>query len=144
MSLLTPRLQDYWASLVAQMINNLLVIQKNQGWIPELGRPRGEGNGPLQYPCLENSMDRGAWQATIPWGHKKLDMAEQLTHMHIQTGITTVKVSIQRLTHRGYKPQIVTVIKIFNFPDLVINLSVKFHMDTKCKSLLVMFNQLLL
>ena len=89
-------------------------------------------------------MDRGGWQATIPWGHKKLDMAEQLTHTHIQTGITMVKVSIQRLTHRGYKPQIVTVIKIFNFPDLVINLSVKFHMDTKCKSLLIMFNQLLL
>jgi len=33
--------------------------------IPELGRSPGEGNGyPLQYSCLENSMDRGAWQAT--------------------------------------------------------------------------------
>ena len=34
------------------------------GWgsIPGLGRSPGEGNGnPLQYPCLENSMDGGAW-----------------------------------------------------------------------------------
>ena len=34
--------------------------------IPGLGRPPGEGNGkPLQYFCLENSMDRGAWWATV-------------------------------------------------------------------------------
>jgi len=34
--------------------------------IPGLGRPAGGGNGnPLQYSCLENSMDRGAWQATV-------------------------------------------------------------------------------
>ena len=32
------------------------------GSIPGLGRCPGEGNGnPLQYSCLENSMDRGAW-----------------------------------------------------------------------------------
>ena len=32
------------------------------GLIPGLGRSPGEGNGnPLQYSCLENSMDRGAW-----------------------------------------------------------------------------------
>ena len=35
------------------------------GSIPGLGRSPGEGNGnPLHYPCLENPMDRGAWQAT--------------------------------------------------------------------------------
>ena len=34
------------------------------GWIPRLGRAPGEGNGtPLQYSCLENPMDRGAWRA---------------------------------------------------------------------------------
>ena len=34
--------------------------------IPVLGRSPGEGNGnPLQYTCLENPMDRGAWLATI-------------------------------------------------------------------------------
>ena len=36
------------------------------GSIPGLGRAPGEGNGnPLQYSCLENSMDGGAWQATV-------------------------------------------------------------------------------
>ena len=34
--------------------------------IPGLGRYAGEGHGyPLQYSCLENSMDRGAWWATV-------------------------------------------------------------------------------
>ena len=34
------------------------------GLIPELGRSSGEGNGnPLQYSCLKNPMDRGAWQS---------------------------------------------------------------------------------
>ena len=36
------------------------------GLIPGSGRSPGEGNGnPLQYSCLENPMDRGAWQATV-------------------------------------------------------------------------------
>ena len=36
------------------------------GLTPESGRSPGEGNGcPLQYSCLENSMDRGAWRATV-------------------------------------------------------------------------------
>ena len=36
------------------------------GSIPGLGRSPGEGHGnPLQYPCLENPKDRGAWQATL-------------------------------------------------------------------------------
>ena len=36
------------------------------GLIPGLRRSPGEGNGyPLQYSCLENPMDRGAWQATV-------------------------------------------------------------------------------
>ena len=36
------------------------------GLIPESGRSPGEGNGkPLQYSCLENPMDRGAWRATV-------------------------------------------------------------------------------
>ena len=47
------------------------------GSIPGLGRSPGEGNGnPLQYSCLENSMDGGAWWAYSPWGHKELDTIE--------------------------------------------------------------------
>ena len=39
---------------------------RNTGSIPGSGRSPGEGNGnPLQCSCLENSMDRGAWQATV-------------------------------------------------------------------------------
>ena len=47
----------------------------NLSWFPGLGRSPGEGNGyPLQYSCLENSMD---W---IVHGVTELDMTEQLTH----------------------------------------------------------------
>ena len=39
---------------------------KDLGSIPGWGRsPREENNNPLQSSCLENSMDRGAWQATV-------------------------------------------------------------------------------
>ena len=52
------------------------------GSIPELGRCCGEGNGyPLQYSCLENSIDRGGWQATVH-GVIESDMTEQLIHCH--------------------------------------------------------------
>ena len=38
------------------------------GSVSGLGRSPGEGNGnPLQYSCLENPMDRGAWQAIVHW-----------------------------------------------------------------------------
>ena len=38
----------------------------DMGLIPGSGRSPGEGNGyPLQYSCLENPMDRGAWQAIV-------------------------------------------------------------------------------
>ena len=43
--------------------------------MPGLGRPTGGGNGnPLQYSCLEDSMDGGAWQGT--WSLKELDMTK--------------------------------------------------------------------
>ena len=39
---------------------------RNLGSIPDLGRFPGGGHGnPLQYSCLENPMDRGAWWATV-------------------------------------------------------------------------------
>ena len=45
-----------------------------------LGRSLEEGNGyPLQYLCLQNSMDRGAWWATVYRVAKESDMTEQLT-----------------------------------------------------------------
>ena len=39
---------------------------RDTGWIPESGRSSGDGNGNLlHYSCLENSMDRGSWWATV-------------------------------------------------------------------------------
>ena len=39
---------------------------RDAGLIPGLGRFPGDGHGnPLQYPCLENSMDRGAWRTAV-------------------------------------------------------------------------------
>ena len=51
--------------------------------------PFGEGNGnPLQYSCLENSMDKRAWWAIYsPWGYKELD----------KTGHSCVKVSFTQV-----------------------------------------------
>jgi len=58
-----------WASLVTQMVKNLPAVLRatgDQGSVPGLGRSPGEGNGnPLEYSCLENPIDRGAWQATV-------------------------------------------------------------------------------
>ena len=45
------------------------------GWIPGSGRSSGEGNGnPLDYSCLGNPMDRGAWQTTAHEIAKESDM----------------------------------------------------------------------
>ena len=59
-------LKVYWASLVAQMVKNQPAMLETWVWSLELGRSPGEGNGyPLQYSCLKNHMDRGAWWATV-------------------------------------------------------------------------------
>ena len=43
------------------------------GSTPGSRRPPGEGKGnPLQYSCLENAMDRGAWRAAVHGGHKRI------------------------------------------------------------------------
>ena len=48
--------------------------KRDAGSIPGLGRSPGGGHGnPLQYSCLENPIDRGAWWATGPQVHKESD-----------------------------------------------------------------------
>ena len=47
-------------------VKNMPVNARDSGSIPELGRSPGKGNGnPFQYPCLQSSMDRRAWHATV-------------------------------------------------------------------------------
>ena len=63
-------------SSVAHKVNNLPAMQETQ---VQLGRSFGEGIGnPLQYSCLENSMDRGAYQVPVD-GTAESDMTEQLS-----------------------------------------------------------------
>ena len=51
---------------MAQTVKRLSTMRETRGSIPGSGRSAGEGNGnPLQYSCLENPMDRGAWWATV-------------------------------------------------------------------------------
>ena len=43
-----------------------MLIMLNRGSVPGSGRSPGGGHGnPLQYSCLENPMDKGAWQTTV-------------------------------------------------------------------------------
>ena len=51
---------------MAQMVKNLPVMQETQVQSLVWEDSPGEGHGnPLQYSCLDNSMDRGAWQTTV-------------------------------------------------------------------------------
>ena len=55
------------------------------GLIPGLGRPPGGGNGnPLQYSCLGNPMDRGAWWTTLHGVAEsdKIEMTEHTRTLH--------------------------------------------------------------
>ena len=57
------------------LVRNLPANAEDIGLILGPGRSPGEGNGnPLQYSCLENLMDRGAWRATVYSVAKELDM----------------------------------------------------------------------
>ena len=54
--------------------------------IPGSGRSPGEGNGnPLQYSCLENPMDRGAWWATVhSVAESQAYLKGLITHTHLE------------------------------------------------------------
>ena len=54
---------------------------EDMGSIPGSGRsPGGVSGNPLQYSCLENPMDRGAWWASVGGVAKELDMPERLSN----------------------------------------------------------------
>ena len=57
------------------MVKNPPASSRDMGSIPGLGRRPGIENGnPLQYSCLENSMDGGAWQVTVHGVANELEM----------------------------------------------------------------------
>ena len=68
---------------------------EDPGLIPGSGTFPGEGNGnPLQYSCLENSMDRGGWWATVHGIAEESDMTEQLNNNSLIS-----KCSLQTFPH---------------------------------------------
>ena len=59
--------------------------EMEETWVLSLGQedPLGGRNGnSLQYSCLENSMDRGVWWATVHGVAKELNMTERLSTQH--------------------------------------------------------------
>ena len=67
------------------MVKNLLAKAGDKNLIPGLGRSPGGGNGnPLQYACRGNSMDSGAWRATVHWAAKsQTRLSTQHTHSYL-------------------------------------------------------------
>ena len=73
------------ASLVAQRLKRLPAMRET--WVRSLGREGspGEGNGnPLQYSCLENPMDGGAWWATVRGVAKSRTRLSDFTSLQIE------------------------------------------------------------
>ena len=57
------------------VVKNLPANARDVGLIPDSGRSPGGGNSnPLQYSCLGNPMDRGAWKAVVHGGLKESDL----------------------------------------------------------------------
>ena len=72
------------------MVKNLSTNARDLGSIHELGRYPGGGHGnPLKYTCLENPMDRGAWQATVHGVTKSQTRLKRLsTQVHLYPSYT--------------------------------------------------------
>ena len=104
--------KEYWSGLTfpspglfpTQGLNPCLLVKnlpanagdtRDGGSIPGLGRSPGVGNSaPLQYSCLENPMDKGAWWATIPRVAKSQTWLSDWARTHSSI-ITISKVSIK-------------------------------------------------
>ena len=65
----------------SSVVKNPPANEGDTGSIPRLGRSPGEGNGnPLQYSCLGNPIDRGAWRPTVH-GISESDMTEHTQYI---------------------------------------------------------------
>ena len=75
---------------------------RDAGWIPGLGRCPGGGQGnPLQYSCLENPLDRGAWRATV----------------HVVSESDTTEATKHTRTHMAYMS---SLLKVFIRKDVAL------------------------
>ena len=84
----SPESQNPLASMVKNLPFNA-GDTRDVSLLPESGRSPGVGNGnPLQYSCLENPMDRGAWRATV----HRVTESDTTEHIHTPTH-----------THRGHQ-----------------------------------------
>ena len=71
------------ASIIINAVYNAACNAGDLSLIPGSGRSTGEGNGyPLQYPCLESSMERGAWWATVQWVAKSRTRVSDFHFFH--------------------------------------------------------------
>ena len=69
------------SSLAASVVKNLPAIAGDVGSIPGSGRHPGGGNGnPLQYSCLENFIDRGAWLQSTGSQRVRHDLVTEQHH----------------------------------------------------------------
>ena len=77
--------------------NHPLANAGDPGSIPGTGRSLGEGNGnPLQYSCLGNPTDRGAWWTTVLGVTKELDTTECLTLSLLILEVLSVNIMSER------------------------------------------------
>ena len=76
-----------WSSLMVQKVKHLPANSGDQGSIPGSRKSAGRGNdNPLQCSCLENSMDRGPWRATLHGVTKsRTRLSNTHTHTHTHT-----------------------------------------------------------
>ena len=107
-----------------KIVNNLPAIQDMDS-IPELGRSPGEGNGnPLQYSCLENSMDRGTWQAIQSMDSQRVRynwVTNTHTHTHTHTQMYT-----HHMTQHSYSKIFIQAKwseNVFSHKNLYVNLN---------------------
>ena len=104
-------LYSCWPSQVALVEKNLLANAGDiwdVGSIPGWGRFPQVGHGnPVQYSCLENSMDRGAWRATV---HRVTKSQTQLKwlHMHIHIFLLLTTPGLPKVQYLGHLPPFTT------------------------------------
>ena len=87
--------------------------------IPGLGRSPGEGNGnPLQYSCLENSVDREAWWLQSMGSQSRTRLSNSHTHIHTHTHTHTHTKAKPKLRHPLIQTQLHWISLLLNYYKL--------------------------